>query len=193
MSATTDARCRHCRAPESWHSAIDGACPDDDGPHVDAPAHDEYDALEPIAGAVLRYDDDGRPIVEVATCGTCGRSWNDAAISSVTPAPSGRCPFEYDHDEPEREPTPAEQIAAQLDARDLDADRIGPMVSPDAMMAAAGHVSREYGYTGYRIGLVRYAQSSGGVFRVSHADGSTFYLVADRYENVARVADGEER
>jgi hypothetical protein len=53
--------------------------------------------LTPVPGATPRYDDDGREIVDVATCGTCGRSWNDAASSSVTPAPSGRCPFEYEH------------------------------------------------------------------------------------------------
>jgi hypothetical protein len=56
--------------------------------------------MTPIEGAELRYDDDGAPIVEVATCGHCGRSWNDAAISAVTPVPSGRCPFEYDHEYP---------------------------------------------------------------------------------------------
>lgn len=50
-----------------------------------------------IPGAVSRYDEDGNEIVEVATCGYCGRSWNDAAISHLTPTPSGRCPFEYEH------------------------------------------------------------------------------------------------
>jgi hypothetical protein len=54
--------------------------------------------LTPIQGAEPRYDDNGDEIVDVVTCGTCGRSWNDAAISSLTPAPSGRCPFEYDHE-----------------------------------------------------------------------------------------------
>ena len=33
------------------------------------------------------------------TCGTCGRSWDDAIPTSWTPAPSARCPFEYFHDE----------------------------------------------------------------------------------------------
>lgn len=31
------------------------------------------------------------------TCGTCGLSWDDAIPTSWTPAPSGRCPFEYFH------------------------------------------------------------------------------------------------
>lgn len=38
------------------------------------------------------------------TCGTCGLSWDDDISTSRTPTPSGRCPFEYQHDysEPER-------------------------------------------------------------------------------------------
>jgi hypothetical protein len=31
------------------------------------------------------------------TCGTCGLSWDDAVSTSMTPAPSARCPFEYFH------------------------------------------------------------------------------------------------
>lgn len=48
-------------------------------------------------GATPRYDDDGQLIVELATCGVCGKTWNDALISSRTPAPSGRCPYEFLH------------------------------------------------------------------------------------------------
>ena len=32
-----------------------------------------------------------------ATCGTCRRSWDDGVSTSVTPTPSGRCPFEPFH------------------------------------------------------------------------------------------------
>jgi hypothetical protein len=53
----------------------------------------------PAQDVTLRYDEEGYPIIEMATCGACGRRWNDAATSSVTPTPSGRCPFEYDHEE----------------------------------------------------------------------------------------------
>ena len=56
--------------------------------------------ITPVPGARDRYDDDGRIIEDIATCGTCGRSWNDASVSDVTPAPSARCPFEYDHEAP---------------------------------------------------------------------------------------------
>ena len=34
---------------------------------------------------------------DVATCGTCGRSWDDEQSTGWTPTPGGRCPFEYDH------------------------------------------------------------------------------------------------
>jgi hypothetical protein len=32
-----------------------------------------------------------------ATCGTCGLSWDDGKVTGITPAPSGRCPFECFH------------------------------------------------------------------------------------------------
>ena len=50
-------------------------------------------------GATVQYDDHGQIIVRMATCGTCGRSWNDALITDRTPVPSARCPFEYIHPE----------------------------------------------------------------------------------------------
>ena len=40
---------------------------------------------------------DGEEAEDRATCGTCGLSWDDAIPTSLTPAPSGRCPFEYFH------------------------------------------------------------------------------------------------
>jgi hypothetical protein len=39
----------------------------------------------------------GEPAEDRVTCGTCGLSWDDAVSTSLTPAPSGRCPFEYYH------------------------------------------------------------------------------------------------
>ena len=35
----------------------------------------------------------------MATCGTCGLSWDDDKVTSMTPAPAGRCPFEAFHGE----------------------------------------------------------------------------------------------
>lgn len=43
----------------------------------------------------------GHKCATAATCGTCGRSWDDSISTAHTPAPSGRCPFEYFHG-PER-------------------------------------------------------------------------------------------
>lgn len=45
----------------------------------------------------LLTDDDGKPKVEVATCGHCGFEWNDALLTELTPPPSARCPNEYNH------------------------------------------------------------------------------------------------
>ena len=50
-------------------------------------------------GATPQLDDNGKTRVEMATCGECSKSWNDALISGSTPAPSGRCPYEHIHEE----------------------------------------------------------------------------------------------
>lgn len=44
-----------------------------------------------------RYSEDHAG-ADIVTCGACGRSWDDAVVTSWTPAPSARCPFEYDHE-----------------------------------------------------------------------------------------------
>jgi hypothetical protein len=49
-------------------------------------------------GAEKRFVD-GQPVKDLATCGTCGLSWNDALMTERTPAPSARCPYEYEHDD----------------------------------------------------------------------------------------------
>jgi hypothetical protein len=61
----------------------------------------EFDDIEITVenGAREQLDDDGNVIDEPVTCGTCGREWNDALITSRTPAPSARCPYEDLHDE----------------------------------------------------------------------------------------------
>jgi hypothetical protein len=54
---------------------------------------------EPIPAdfPVQPIDPDDPTAKDPATCGTCGRSWDDGKITSMTPAPGGRCPFEYYH------------------------------------------------------------------------------------------------
>lgn len=32
-------------------------------------------------------------------CGTCGREWDDGIVTSMTPTPAARCPFESFHDD----------------------------------------------------------------------------------------------
>jgi len=66
------------------------------------------------------------------------------------------------------------------------------MVSPDAMIAVAAHVEREYGY-GYRIGVASSSWAGHGTFQVRASDGSRFRLFVDRYGNVARVPEGSVR
>lgn len=48
-------------------------------------------------GARKTYNWNMKQVIETTTCGHCGRSWNDALITSRTPAPSARCPFEDEH------------------------------------------------------------------------------------------------
>jgi DNA-binding PadR family transcriptional regulator len=43
-ATASDPTCRRCKTPDSWHSELDGQCPDDDGPHFDSVA--AYDARE---------------------------------------------------------------------------------------------------------------------------------------------------
>ena len=47
--------------------------------------------LTPVPGDTLREE---IPEDDVATCGACGRSWDDGQSTGVTPTPAGRCPFE---------------------------------------------------------------------------------------------------
>lgn len=50
---------------------------------------------------VARYVD-SHAGADIALCATCHRFWDDAVSSGVTPAPSGRCPFEYQHPAPRK-------------------------------------------------------------------------------------------
>lgn len=35
----------------------------------------------------------------VARCGSCGFTWDDSKATDLTPAPSARCPNEYNHED----------------------------------------------------------------------------------------------
>lgn len=70
-------------------------------------SRDLWDRLTELRAAVDCHDVDAdwpvQPLDDDAdatyrmTCGTCGRSWDDAIITGITPAPSARCPFEPFH------------------------------------------------------------------------------------------------
>lgn len=57
------------------------------------------DEISVANGATSQLDDDGKVVEDIATCGNCGTSWNDALITGRTPAPSARCPYECIHPE----------------------------------------------------------------------------------------------
>ena len=58
-----------------------------------------FDEITVDNGATERLDDYGAVIEDLVTCGTCGKTWNNALISERTPTPSARCPYEYMHDD----------------------------------------------------------------------------------------------
>lgn len=41
----------------------------------------------------------GEPAKDAVTCGVCGLTWDDGVSTGWTPTPSGRCPFEYFHED----------------------------------------------------------------------------------------------
>ncbi len=54
--------------------------------------------------------------------------------------------------------------------------------------SAANYVCREYGETGYRIGLC-WTTGRVGVFEVSAGDGSRFNIIADAWGNAETIAE----
>lgn len=70
-------------------------------PHAPAAGHVVHangvvEVLDPVT--YTRWVIDAAPRrIALAQCGTCGRCWDDAVSTGITPAPSARCPFEYDH------------------------------------------------------------------------------------------------
>jgi hypothetical protein len=97
-----------CCAPDcETQRQPDNECPHCGGPDLqDTPAGrhciscgvnvDEYEPEIPANYPVqpLGHDDAAE---RRTTCGTCSLSWDDAKVTSMTPTPSGRCPFEAFH------------------------------------------------------------------------------------------------
>ena len=61
--------------------------------------------VQPLAEEDDEDDEEGDdpPAWDRKTCGHCNLSWDDSASTTWTPAPAGRCPFEYFHKYPEEE------------------------------------------------------------------------------------------
>lgn len=93
---------------------------------------EQRDESKATGGKVSRVPGAERPKAghkpSYMTCGTCGRTWDDALVSGMTPVPSGRCPFEYDHEE-EEEPEPRIPYAALLAERDALREVLAELVA----------------------------------------------------------------
>ncbi len=59
-----------------------------------------------------------------ATCGVCGRSWDDDKATAWTPAPAGRCPFEHFHGEGDDIPARLEYLRGEIEAERISMDEI---------------------------------------------------------------------
>lgn len=66
-----------------------------------------------------------------ATDGACGLTWDDSIVTSMTPAPSGRCPFEAFH------------VYDGFECEELEPDEIPPdwPVQPHVSTCTVQHVS----------------------------------------------------
>lgn len=62
----------------------------------DLPAVPDDFEVRPIAFMSDEYHET-RARDALAQCGNCSRMWDDSIATSYTPAPAGRCPFEYFH------------------------------------------------------------------------------------------------
>lgn len=83
-----------------------------------------------------------------AECGTCGFKWDDSISTAWTPAPSGRCPNEYNHEDPDDQSgelgpvSPAEMAAnaaAVFEPAQMDTD--GETYAPPTITVGGVQVS----------------------------------------------------
>ena len=69
---------------------------------------------------------------DMMTCGTCLREW----CGLCTPTPAGRCPFEYEHDEPDDETPQRDEIAQALqDWANVDETSLGELFTMGEVLA----------------------------------------------------------
>ena len=107
--------CAACGLPDHAHMLDPDDAEDWQPHHTYAPP----DAAVPPSWPVqpLHPDADGP---NVAACGACGRKWDDAAVTSITPAPSARCPFEPFHDDEDDEHQARAAAVLAVEARRIE-------------------------------------------------------------------------
>ena len=81
-------------------------------PHITIPADYEVQPLKP-----------GQSAIDPCRCYTCGLAWDDGIVTSITPVPGARCPFEafhpHEEDEPSEEATTIIAFMEWLDRKNL--------------------------------------------------------------------------
>lgn len=99
IEADTGTPCAACRLPAVAHPI------DPDNAEGWQPQHRYItpDAAVPASWPVVPLPADYPDAHTLATCGTCGRSWDDDIITAMTPAPGARCPFEMFHEDTDDE------------------------------------------------------------------------------------------
>ena len=82
------------------------------------------------------------PHRDIVTCGACGRSWDDSIPTSMTPAPSARCPFED-----------MRGHGARVALRDITITRQHPSGALEARAIVDGYLVRRnyYGYSAKEV------------------------------------------
>jgi hypothetical protein len=73
----------------------------------------------------------------IATCGSCGRSWDDSVVTSMTPSPSARCPFEPFHAEPVTNSTHRRGLTILNDSPRKGVYIGGYNIAPDCLLITA--------------------------------------------------------
>jgi len=95
-----------------------------------------------------------------ATCGTCGRSWDDSIGTEWTPAPAGRCPFEYFHDDPKPE--------RAITSKTFIGPTCGAFKAAKIIMAGEKAINTDYGRKSV-IGLAEIIDRESGLRRAIEA------------------------
>lgn len=94
-------KCNGCRNPHLIVRALTD--PQSSDQFMRALSHATQDPTTALHPSDVPSDHPVRPVNpdtyqgDCTTCGTCGLSWDDSIVTSMTPAPSARCPFELFH------------------------------------------------------------------------------------------------